>query len=592
MKSSYFPLTGGVDLTTAPLSRQPGTLINSINFEQGIKSGYALVEGFERYNGKPSPSTASTELKKVSFTNGSVAFTVGNTLTGGGVIEKIIETSGTWAAGTMVGTLYLRSCGTYTSGTTLSDGTGTATSSSADLYLSTSEWQAQQEERRTNISEVPGIGNILGVWVYKHNVYAFRNIDSSKTAMYKATSTGWTEISRVFEADGTYEFLNYNFYGASDLEKMFWVSGVDTAYMYDGTTVTPITTGMTIDKPDHITAHKNCLFLSFPGGSVQRSSSTDPTAYTLVVGTADELMVGDDVTWMNVLSSDTLAVLSRNSITFITGDIGSMSMAKYSYDAGAISGTIQWTDSMLFLDDRGLMSLSTTQKFGNFKHSSISQKIDSYIDTRRSLITTTLSCKTKNQYRLFFSDNTSLFITMSGNKIRGAMPVNYGKTVKCACNGEDLTGKEIMFFGSTDGYVYQCDKGTNFDGSEISAYLKTSFWHYKSPTTFKRFRRMEVEFDDAPPSLKFQPNFSYADARYMPKQDLISVELPLTGALWGDGSKWGNFYWGGGAEVVNGDAFIDGVGFNLGLIFRSNTTYDSTFTIHGVTITYTPLREK
>src|SRR5690606_6102839 len=72
-------------------------------------------------------------------------------------------------------------------------------------------------------------------------------------------------------AGGRYEFVNHNFYGASNLLRMYGCNGAGNAFEWDGETFVPIHTGMTDDKPKHIAVHKNHLFLSFAGGSVQHS---------------------------------------------------------------------------------------------------------------------------------------------------------------------------------------------------------------------------------------------------------------------------------------------------------------------------------
>jgi hypothetical protein len=69
-----------------------------------------------------------------------------------------------------------------------------------------SELQAAQEDQRDIISVVPGEGDVLGVWVYNGDTYAFRNKSGSVTAgMYKSTSTGWEEVDlgTALNFDGT-----------------------------------------------------------------------------------------------------------------------------------------------------------------------------------------------------------------------------------------------------------------------------------------------------------------------------------------------------------------------------------------------------
>ena len=69
-----------------------------------------------------------------------------------------------------------------------------------------SELQAAIEDQRSIINIVPGEGDVMGVWVFKGNVYAFRNKSGGATAgMYKSTATGWSEIDlgTALNFDGT-----------------------------------------------------------------------------------------------------------------------------------------------------------------------------------------------------------------------------------------------------------------------------------------------------------------------------------------------------------------------------------------------------
>jgi hypothetical protein len=59
-----------------------------------------------------------------------------------------------------------------------------------------SELQERIVEKRETITVVPGEGNVLGVWGYLGDLYAFRNKTGGATAgMYKATTSGWEEIA-------------------------------------------------------------------------------------------------------------------------------------------------------------------------------------------------------------------------------------------------------------------------------------------------------------------------------------------------------------------------------------------------------------
>ncbi|MEG7747627.1 hypothetical protein U2065_14900, partial [Listeria monocytogenes] len=79
------------------------------------------------------------------------------------------------------------------------------------------------------------------------------------------------------------------------------------------------------------------------------------------------------------------------------------------------------------------------------------------------------------QYRVYGSDGTGMILSMSADRNGNPMPqiteFNYNSgrednliNVTCAVAGEDSTGKDVVFLGADTGYVYQCDKGTSFDG--------------------------------------------------------------------------------------------------------------------------------
>ena len=78
--------------------------------------------------------------------------------------------------------------------TALSYGPPVLRDADADASLVT-ELQTAIEDQRSNITIVPGEGPVRGVWVFNGDVYSFRNKSGGASAgMYKATSTGWTEI--------------------------------------------------------------------------------------------------------------------------------------------------------------------------------------------------------------------------------------------------------------------------------------------------------------------------------------------------------------------------------------------------------------
>jgi hypothetical protein len=100
VKTSYFPLGGGLDIATPTLSMPPGRALALVNFEPWFNGGYRRIDGFERYDGRPSPH----EQTFIGFDVSSVEdVVVGNTITGGtsaatGVVIGVYEDDGTFGS--------------------------------------------------------------------------------------------------------------------------------------------------------------------------------------------------------------------------------------------------------------------------------------------------------------------------------------------------------------------------------------------------------------------------------------------------------------------------------------------------------------
>lgn len=62
-QGQIFP--GGLDLTTPALRLQPGALRDALNFEVSPFGGYTRIEGYERFDGRLSPSAATYTIVQI-----------------------------------------------------------------------------------------------------------------------------------------------------------------------------------------------------------------------------------------------------------------------------------------------------------------------------------------------------------------------------------------------------------------------------------------------------------------------------------------------------------------------------------------------
>lgn len=202
-----FGLFGGLDLVTPPLVVPPGKVLSSKNYEPADEGGYRRITGYERYDGRPSPSDATYWILDFDAGTGTEP-TPGNTIDGAisgasGTLHLVVLESGSWgvdAAGYLV---LFEVSGAFQDNETLEvSATGFATSASvsqprgtADNALDKTYLQAAWEARRAVIAAVPGAGPINGVWLYKGIVYAFRdNVGQTAGVMHASSASGWTTV--------------------------------------------------------------------------------------------------------------------------------------------------------------------------------------------------------------------------------------------------------------------------------------------------------------------------------------------------------------------------------------------------------------
>jgi hypothetical protein len=476
--------------------------------------------------------------RELAFTSGGTTEIVaGNTITGAtsaatAVVGAVLLTSGTWGAGTAAGYIYLTS--------------QTGTFVAEDLNVGVS----------LNLASIAG--------------------DSTAIAL----SPG-----------GRYEFVTHNFGGSAATSKMFGCDGVNRAFQFDGTNYIPIRTGMTADTPSHIAAHKNHLFLSFLA-SVQHSAVGNPLSFSVVLGAA-EIAMGETVSGFQQppggTTSGALAIFTRNQTKILYGNSSSdWQLQTYNPNAGALPWTSQWIGMGAMLDDRGVTTMETSQAFGNFKDASISSLVDPFIQQNRSLAIASCIVREKGQYRLFFSNGNALFFTFVKGKVAGVLPVAFDNDVACVCSLEAASGEEEIFFGSSDGFVYQMERGTSFDGDSIVWSLELAFHHMGSPRQLKQWRKAVIEVSGTSYT-EFQVGYliGYGSTE-VPQSPATSVTSMLSGTAW-DSFVWDSFFW-DGTNLSPSEVDLDGTAENISLAFTGDSDEFDSFTLNGSICSFTPRR--
>lgn len=673
IRQDYYPLGGGLDLVTPAIALNPGKVIDAQNYEPAIGGGYRRISGYERFDGRASPSAAAYTMLPVTVT-GTIA--VGNTVTGAtsaatGVVLAVVSgnlvlarVSGTFTASenlTVAAVVQGVTAGLQAINGTLQP------SDHADYAL------LAANDQRAFILVVPGSGPIRGVWVFNDIVYAFRdNAGATAGTMWKSSAGGWVQVtfqtqlpftnavgqvnvgdivnggtsgatgtvigallmtgtwtvsgvgmliisgmvgtfssgeaikvgattkatsSAVSSAiarlpGGRLEFFNYNFTGSTNTTKMYGVDGVNTAFEFDGTNYFPIRTGMTADIPTHVIAHKGFLFLAFIA-SVQFSALGNPYAWTVVLG-AGEISTSSAVSGFmpqagTYGAGSSLAIFTAERTFILYGTSNAdFRLVSSIFDLGYLPYTCQQVSNDAYgMTSRGIQALITTLNYGDFDYSSVSHMIQPLITLKRGLTCAATSIRTKNQYRVYFTDNTALAVGLTGDKVSGIMPINYARPVRCIVSATLTTGAEVTYFGSDDGYVYLDNTGTSQDGAVIESWIRLPFNNDKSPRMRKRFRRAISEVTaEGYAQVNVSYDFGYGNPDVQPSAPAANNVLSGAGGYW-DQFTWEQFTW-DSPVIANISTAVDGTETNISMLYYSNRAQDMAHTISGTTLISSP----
>jgi hypothetical protein len=686
-KADFVTFSGGLDAVSPPFSIAPGFVRNALNYEEDINGGYASVTGYERYDGRPSPSSAT--YSSIPYTIASGSFTIGSSpvgsaafylgLAAAGITVGVAITGSTSGATAVVfgvdaSSLTLTGIvGTF-SASEIINGTavtvyGPSVSNGASGLLDAISRNSAADALRANIQAVPGTGPVLGVWYYKGIVYAFRNTLTIGVGMYKSSAGGWVAVplgievyftagtgtapiegatitkgavsgvmtrlvleSGTFGAGtaagrmifasvtsgpftagaftggisatcvsqaaitipnqgGRFEFGNYNFYAGANSVRMYGVDGANRGFEFDGTVFVPINTGMAVDHPQHLYEHCKHLFYSF-FGSVQHSGIGTPYAWATILGAA-ELGCADTVTGFigqpGNETSPALAIFCRNRTYMLYGtSVANWNLVQYNETNGAIAHSLQKIGQTFGFDDRGVTTMQQAKEFGNFLEATVSRRVNTLLQTKRTITTDSHVSHDKQQYRLFYSNGSATYFTVSPKQV-SAMPLQFPDPVLCSVSDEIYGGgSEVFFFGSSNGFVYQMERGTSFDGYPIEAYIDLAFNNLKNYRMLNRYHRLSFEMMGSGYS-EFGTSYGLGyESTDIAQPEYENHIVELSSPIW-DAFTWDAFTW-DGVPLTNLSISTPGNGENISVKIHSNSDYFTPIKFSGVFIEYHPLR--
>lgn len=388
--------------------------------------------------------------------------------------------------------------------------------------------------------------------------------------------------------DGVVRTHVYNFTASLDTLRLYGCDGVNREFEFDGTVLVPIVTGMGTVRATTVRCHKKHLMFGYRG-SIQHSGVGFPYVWSPIFGAA-ELGTGGVVNDLLPLggseASAALMVICENALFVLYGNsTADWNLVPLSDIAGGKAFAAQDIFGAVTLDTQGVVRYPATQAFGNFRTDSVSQQIDSI--ARGQSCAASVFVADRLLYRIFFEDGTAITGKPVGPKNFEWTTVSLGRVVSCALHAE-IAGNSRTFYGDTDGWVYEADKGRSFDGDVIQYAARLNEMSFGNVMMLKQFRGMEL---DANAESAFTLSVS---AEFFDAEDEIDQATPVVLPLYGSGLLWdlSNYdeaYW-DVPGVARKRFRLEGQGCAVAYVFAGQSDNELPHTLRVVTVPHTQRR--
>lgn len=411
------------------------------------------------------------------------------------------------------------------------------------------------------------------------------HFESAVTAMadgdtYQSTGSGWTRINGGdnHPTMGVVQHTNYTW----ATSRFTWVDGdpaahpvrIETGGIYTVLTNAPM-------GQRFVQEFSGYLWMSDGTGTLTFSAPNDDNDYNAIDG-AGEINVGFSINGLGVWRG-ALYVFGTQRISQVTGTSAADWVVTPLTDQIGMTGTYSLQEvngDLIFLSSDGLRTISGTARIFDRELGVITRPISTLIVPMGSsnLISTTI--RTKSQYRLFQGTSNSDASTSQGIigtlklQTNGSVAWEWSKTSGILVSSADdglFNGDELTIHGGFDGYVYQQESGTTFDGTDIPALYQTPYLVFNDPNIRKIPQKLCANFrTSGDVILSIGVLYDYADPDVSNPADNI-ITLSGGSGIWDSGLTWGqaNLFW-NSVPLIRKCAYITGSGFSSSFLFSSS----------------------
>lgn len=368
-------------------------------------------------------------------------------------------------------------------------------------------------------------------------------------------------LNRLRALGSRYQLRDRNFYAVEGLGVVYGVSGAGRAFYFDSNRLVFIYTQTTeLTFPRHISFISASLALGYADGRVAVSVPGEPWNYAGLDG-AYEYGAGHHVRGLLQMQGDTIGVFTSGGVFAIQGtNQSNFSTRVLVPEVGAVEYTVVSIGDAVFVSPAGVVTLSQTDKYGDFVGQPVSFKVNPLIRpqaNRPGRIVGAIPVRNKNQYRLYCTDGTVFTLTFrEGKPVETTAQVYYvnrsstadfrgRQVVPLALSSVlDEDGTESMLFShyspnssTSSTFLYRLDHGWGFDGTSIPADAALNWYFAQQPFMSKVLRKVRLDgvgFGTASLGLStsknYEPTFSKVVVANLPEVQtaLAGTEQPHT----------------------------------------------------------------
>ncbi len=586
-------VAGGLDLVSSShaLFRTPGAATILENFESSTTGGYRRINGYTKWGGSNSTAPSGTLTDIIT----------GLTPYAGGVVA--CQGSGIFWSDDGITWLQINKDTYVTKTGTVAVSAGSATVTGTGTAFTT-EFAVNDRIQINSINyRVLSITSNTVLTLDSNVQTTASNQVVKRSGVIGSALVGATTITRnnqtnnkfaTFESDGAYGSL----YIVDSTNKIAEfqvrvVNGVNNYYFEELESPAP-------SNP------KICEIFSERLVVAGQTTSTSTVAYSARLkpydfegSSAGEIDVGDIIVGIKVFRNS-LIIFCKNSIFELTSLDSTPIIKSITKNIGCVNGnSIQEIGGdLIFLAPDGLRTVAGTARIDDVEIGSISRKIlpliNNLLANIQQFTISSMVIRERSQYRLFYhksgqGQSGQLGIIGTFKFDANGVPAfewseAKGMDLKFCASELNPQNEEVKFGANENGYIYEIDKGNNFDGANISARFQTPDMDYGDNGLRKSLYAVKANI---------KPEGTQPDLKMRIRYDFESTDVPQPGSVnvgsLAATSNFGNAVYGtstyGAVTLPSKRMIVTGSGFSNNFRFFSNDT-NAAYAVNGLFVSF------